>query len=229
MFSVYQIINLINHKRYIGYTSKTVHQRYEVHKKSSKNPKWAHLKLYRAFNKYGLDNFKIETIAQDLSKSRILELEEFLIDECSTMEDSLGYNMCRGGQGGDIKSKEQKEKLRQRFKESNPIHAILQDEEKTLEWKRRVSEGTKRGQANSEKYQRVRIINAKRLSDFNRGKIRSKQHCANISKAMIKYTYTTPDGVFTSVEAASKESHLQPATIRKYCREEVPGFWREPL
>ena len=59
MAEIYKITNLINGKIYIGYTTKTAERRFSEH--------WCDRKsinciFHRALNKYGKNNFKVETI-----------------------------------------------------------------------------------------------------------------------------------------------------------------------
>lgn len=90
---IYKITNIINNKVYIGQTTKTVEARWKQHKKASLDKKYS---LYYAMRKYGIDNFKIETIEQCKDE----ELNEKEI-EWIAFYDSYhnGYNMTIGGRG----------------------------------------------------------------------------------------------------------------------------------
>lgn len=61
MAFIYKITNLINNKCYIGKTERTINERWKEHLKKSKS---LDLPLYRALNKYGIDNFQIEQIEE---------------------------------------------------------------------------------------------------------------------------------------------------------------------
>lgn len=66
MFTVYQIINTINQKVYIG-SSIRVEKRWREHINASQNPnhKQYNYPLYQAFRKYGVENFIFEIIRDD--------------------------------------------------------------------------------------------------------------------------------------------------------------------
>ena len=59
---IYCITNLINSKRYIGKTVNNIQQRFEEHCKDSQKNRYKKRPLYDAFNKYGIENFKVEEI-----------------------------------------------------------------------------------------------------------------------------------------------------------------------
>ncbi len=54
---IYKISNLKNSKVYIGQTTKTIGERYNMHLKASTNKSKKTLHLYQAMNKYGIENF----------------------------------------------------------------------------------------------------------------------------------------------------------------------------
>lgn len=66
MFTVYQILNKVNNKSYIG-SSIHVEKRWRQHINCSKNINDPHYTypLYQAFRKYGLDNFEFNILRDD--------------------------------------------------------------------------------------------------------------------------------------------------------------------
>lgn len=103
---IYKITNLVNNKIYIGQTRVSVEYRFKCHISSSKSIKSHNYntQLYRAFRKYGIDNFKIETIkileSEDLKSLQLLldTQERFYIKMFNTSDCTHGYNCTRGGQ-----------------------------------------------------------------------------------------------------------------------------------
>lgn len=58
---IYKITNTINDKVYIGKTTRTIEERWKEHLNSIKDKDF---KIYRAFRKYGVKNFSIESIEE---------------------------------------------------------------------------------------------------------------------------------------------------------------------
>lgn len=99
---IYKITNKINGKCYIGKTIQNFEQYKKYHIATSKNKKHKTYNkvLYKAFRKYGINNFEWEIITQcnaldELNKNEIYYIEYF---------DSInnGYNLTSGGDGGAI-------------------------------------------------------------------------------------------------------------------------------
>lgn len=91
---IYIITNLVNDKRYIGMTSKTLDVRFSGHKADARrNKPWI---LHKALRKYGEDNFKIELLEETDANN----LDELGIIETSWIEKlKPEYNMSLGGEG----------------------------------------------------------------------------------------------------------------------------------
>lgn len=106
-------------KEYVGLTTKTLEKRMANHLLDSKNEKYKHRPLYRAFNKYGFNNFKIEKLADgDYTLKELQDLEIKFIEEYDTFNN--GYNCTSGGEGtiGFKFSEESLSNLRNRPKPS---------------------------------------------------------------------------------------------------------------
>lgn len=96
MGCIYMIINKINNKKYIGKTDyDDVSIRWEQHKRDYK--KHLNRPLYRAFNKYGLDNFIFKKICDNLYGNDLSNKEIELIKLYDTYKN--GYNATLGGEG----------------------------------------------------------------------------------------------------------------------------------
>jgi group I intron endonuclease len=131
-FSIYLITNVVNQKKYTGFTS-DAKQRWIEHQFYSYDP--AHPKhsyIHRAMHKYGLDNFTFEVIYQSLDGKHTLdEMEAYFIKEYDTFGPN-GYNLTSGGEGnpGYKKTPEQIENHRR----------TLVGRKHTEEHKRKLSE-----------------------------------------------------------------------------------------
>lgn len=107
MFVVYQAINAINGKRYIGMTTKGLPRRRRGHLSQSKSDRRPLPYFGRAIRKYGLENFHFSILEvcddRDHAYEREKHLVEFLRPE---------YNTAEGGRGsrGFTHSEETKRK-----------------------------------------------------------------------------------------------------------------------
>jgi group I intron endonuclease len=88
---VYLITNIINGKRYVGQTTNSLECRWAAHQKS-KNCRY----LYAAINKYGKDNFTIESICEPPTIDLMNEFEAEYIHLYNTLVPN-GYNLTEGG------------------------------------------------------------------------------------------------------------------------------------
>lgn len=96
-YSIYLIENLINHKCYIGMTSKKIDTRFKQHVRKSKNTKG--FAIHHAIRKYGKDNFDIVTLDVAPDYGSACELEKLWISKFDTFKD-IGYNELEGGNAG---------------------------------------------------------------------------------------------------------------------------------
>ena len=93
--SIYIIKNTINDKVYIGQTTMTVHERFLTHLKPSAQKTRGSYKIYNAMNKYGKENFYVETLEENVPISELDDKEIAYIAEYDSYEN--GYNSTAGG------------------------------------------------------------------------------------------------------------------------------------
>lgn len=95
MIGIYKITNIINQHAYIG-QSTNIKKRWTNHKSSSNNPNSHNynISLYRAFRKYGINNFTFEVIEECLV-SELNDREIYWIEYFDTYYN--GYNETLGG------------------------------------------------------------------------------------------------------------------------------------
>ena len=91
---IYKITNLINQKAYIGKTVGSIEERWKEHKRDCK--RFSDRPLYRALNKYGIDNFKVELV-EEVDIKDLSEREIYWIGYYHTYTE--GYNATLGGDG----------------------------------------------------------------------------------------------------------------------------------
>lgn len=93
---IYKITNKINNKSYIGKTEKLIELPFKEHIRDSQKQYNQNRPLYRAFNKYGIDNFIIEELGEYLSEE-LSKWEIYWIGYYDTYKN--GYNATLGGEG----------------------------------------------------------------------------------------------------------------------------------
>ena len=104
--TIYKITNKLNGKVYIGKTQFTIEERWIEHVRDSSRKRYEKRPLYDAFNKYGIENFKIEEIETNIPDELINEKEQFYINQYRSyigFEDCNGYNATLGGDGKKYK------------------------------------------------------------------------------------------------------------------------------
>jgi group I intron endonuclease len=115
---IYKITNRVNGKVYIGKTNTTIAKRWRKHLNEAK---WHDLRhLYAAINKYGKENFTIETI-EICDGSEGGEREKYWIKHYNSTNQSVGYNLTEGGENG-IRSEEYKRRISNTLKKYYQTH-----------------------------------------------------------------------------------------------------------
>ena len=96
---VYKIVNRINKKSYIGIT-KNIEDSFSFHRtRYNKESKQEYIDkpLYKAFRKYGIENFKFIILYDNLSVKEAKEKEIELIKKFKSLTHENGYNVTKGG------------------------------------------------------------------------------------------------------------------------------------
>ena len=95
---IYKITNKVNNKVYIGQTRYTIESRWRQHLKNF-NIEHRRQPLYKAFEKYGIENFEVEQV-EEVNVDKLDEREIFWIAKYDSFKN--GYNATLGGQEGRI-------------------------------------------------------------------------------------------------------------------------------
>ena len=98
MIGIYKITNLLNGKCYVG-QSIDIEKRWAEHKSIYNHPRCSNYHIYRAFRKYGIENFSFSVI-EECEQSLLNEREKFWIQHYNSFE--CGYNMTVGGDGTEM-------------------------------------------------------------------------------------------------------------------------------
>ena len=126
---IYKITNLVNNKIYIG--KDTV---------SDKNYYGSGVLIKRAIEKYGIKNLKKEIIEECVSNDELCLKEKYWIEHFNSTNLKIGYNISRGGDGGDtlsnnpnleiIKSKISNVRKGKKYEDLFSIDKVVQYKEK---------------------------------------------------------------------------------------------------
>lgn len=95
---IYKITCVVNNRIYIG-SAKNFRIRFNRHLNDLKNNKHINTHLQRAFDKYGIDNFKFE-ILEECESSKLLETEQIYLDKLKPYNEN-GFNIGKSSSGGD--------------------------------------------------------------------------------------------------------------------------------
>ena len=133
---IYLITNTVNDKKYVGQTRRQLNKRWLHHITESRS--FSDRPLYRAINKYGIDNFKIR-ILEECSTNLLDERETYWIDFLETYR--YGYNATTGGEHPEH-SEETKDKISQ----------SMSNLSRSDEWKDNISIGLKNKLERGEKW-----------------------------------------------------------------------------
>lgn len=164
-FVIYKFQNLIDGKIYIGKTARTLSERLKEHLKKS-------IPCYidRAINKYGIENFDFDIIADADTEKELNKLEKFFIKffGCKFPD---GYNLTDGGEG--ILGYKAPSALSQRLSEQHKGRPVTQKQRQAISKKLKEREFTAEHKAN---------ISAAKLGHSVDNDTREKLRNANLEK-----------------------------------------------
>lgn len=174
---IYKTTNMLNGKIYIGQHKSTEYD-------SSYYGSGKILKL--AIEKYGIDNFSNVMLCCCDSKEELNEVEKQLIKQFDSTNPILGYNISKGGDGGDtftmLSEKERQQRI-DRLK-INSYFSNLTDEQikimRRKSWETRRKNGT-------DKFSELSI---KKMSESHRGKKPTKVQIQKMLKTREGYRHS---------------------------------------
>lgn len=181
-YIIYKITNTVNTKSYVGFTSKTLKQRWRKHRHDAKTGRKTY--LCNAIRKYGHQNFEKEVLFktenEELAKS---VMEEKCIKEHQThWSHGSGYNMTMGGDG--TLGHKHSEETRKKMSKSHTGKTHTEATKKKLSEQRKGEGNPNYGKTFSEEYR-------KKISAVTKG---GKNPRAK------KFTVTFPDGKVLQID-----------------------------
>ena len=192
MSGIYQILNTVNGKSYIG-SAVNFRTRFRHHRNALRRGTHCNPHLQHAHNKYGPDAFEFLPIERCEAVKEVLEeKEQFWIDQMDVCNPEKGYNICpvAGTCQGRKCSPEAIERMRNTGKESGfqlghiPWNSGGGDY--TEEAKKSMSDGAKRVWATEEHKVKMRVAHLGQIG-WNRGKKTgplTEEHRRKISAAV---------------------------------------------
>lgn len=121
---IYSCLNLINGKRYIGQTIKTIEERKYQHLWECKD---SGLYFHNALKKYGPENFLWEIIDTTSSLEELNQKEIHWISELKSLWNENGYNISLGGSNSDnISNHPEKNKILEKMRNTDKNKEVFQ-------------------------------------------------------------------------------------------------------
>jgi hypothetical protein len=161
---IYKITNCLNSKIYIG-------------KDTTSNPKYygSGVILNNAIKKYGIENFVKEVIDTAETKEDLSKKEKNWIEYYNSTDKSIGYNISKGGDGGDtISNNPNRDIIAEKLSESSPVKGKTYEEaygkEKAEEYKNKLSQN--HASTKHRKGKTYEEIYGKDLADLHKQKLK---------------------------------------------------------
>lgn len=120
-YVIYEHVNKINGKRYIGMTCQIPSKRWSNGNKYQ-NP------VFKAdVEKYGWDNFEHNILLKDLTRKEAQKIEADLIYDLDLKNPNKGYNQVGGGSGGGMYNKRHNEDAKEQIRCKMKVRAFTDE------------------------------------------------------------------------------------------------------
>ena len=206
MYTVYQHINKINRKMYVGITSRSLSDRWGTNgNKYRSSPHF-----YSSIQKYGWNNFEHNVLFEDLTREEAINKEIELIAKYDLCNPDKGYNETSGGDA-PIMSEAARKKLSQSMmgNQNNKGHACSEEK------KKKISDAQKGRQFTEEHKQKLSEAAKKRHVPCSEEK--KKKLSQNYPNKKQVYCEET-DIIYESVQECARQLGLFATNISKVCR-----------
>lgn len=172
MYIIYKLTNKVNNKIYIGFSSKSLEDRFKQHCYVANQPKnKSFFIIHKAIKKYGKNNFDKEVIYSSDNKKETLLKEDYYINYYNSLYPN-GYNIVKGG--GFVpswKNKKHKNSSKEKISKaltlyySDPKNRLKHQGENNPNYGHRWSEELKEKMSNikKEKYKNEANPNSKKI------------------------------------------------------------------
>ena len=209
MAKIYKITNSKNGKIYVGMTVDTLEQRLKEHIQECRRYERGVVKyksrLYNAMLADGFQAFTIELLEDNVSREQVGVREQHYIKLLNTQDDSVGYNISKGGRAGPPQGKHTEQaKLMQSIHNKNKIWCY---DPETLEYRKVLPENVPEsfviGMLESHKaklkgenngmYGKVGANRGKRLSEETKKRLSESKKAKNKDRNRAWYTNGTEE------------------------------------
>ena len=206
MYYVYQHINKINGKRYIGITKQNPESRWGTDGTNYKSSPY----FYSAIQKYGWYNFDHEILFSDLTKEEACIKEIELIAYFQTQDKQHGYNIMEGGSAPTIPEEIRIVMSEKKRGNQNGLGHVCSEEKK-----QKISEAQK-GRKLTEEH-KAKLSMAKKGSHHipPSAETRKKISDAHVKKQVYCEENNT---VYESIQSCAKELNLEPTAVCACCK-----------
>lgn len=154
---IYKITNLINNKIYIG-------------KDTTSDPSYfgSGLLITRSITKYGIENFTKEVIDGTDDYEELSNKEIYWIEKYNSVDRNIGYNISKGGDGGDTLSNHPdldliREKISKNSPKKGKTYEEAFGEEKALSYKEKLKQNIHKSILSPQ----TKLKNKKRWQEYN--------------------------------------------------------------
>lgn len=233
---IYKLTCKINNKCYVGQTINGLKKRIYNHVYDA-NERNSQLPIHKAIRKYGISNFNIEVIENDILLENLNEREIFYTNECNALSPN-GYVLKVGNGHNTLIAQETRDKIsnsgklrflniEERLKVSK-VHKgkIISNEQKSLisvaNKGKVVSEGTKIKMSQAHKGKKRSPEHTAKIAKYHKGKIISDEHKEKmaISRRRAVICFDLQNNFiceFDSITTASKTLNLEGSNISRVC------------
>ena len=204
MYSVYQHVNKINQKVYIGITKQDVEKRWGNSGINYKSSPY----FYAAIQKYGWNNFEHNVLFTGLTREEACLKEQELIKQFNSINREFGYNSTSGGESF-VMNEETKQKISKALMNNKNGLGHACSEEK----KQKISQAQKGRQFTDEHKQKLSEAAKKRhvpCSEEKKQTLREKSHKRKVYCEEL-------DTVYESVQECGRQLNIPATNISKLC------------
>lgn len=150
-------VNRVNGKKYVGFTSKTMEERWQKHCQAART---SELYFHRAIREHGEEAWDHVVLAFNIEELvRAQDLERKFINEHRSFDPNIGYNLTMGGDGC-VMTPETRQKLSESLRGNETLREALRGRAFSEEQRRKIGNFHRGRKRSEETRQRLRDSHA---------------------------------------------------------------------